>query len=190
MKTINLLKSIALAAVMLTSCQSNNKEQEENSSEIAKEHNDMVLADKDDEKDADFVVNAIAANLSEINMAKLALTKSTNSEVKEIAGTLEADHTKVLSSLKGYAATNGLSTPTTETPEATEDRNNLAEKTGEDFDKKWCEKMQDNHNKSIRAFESRMNKTEDVALKDLIARTLPDLKNHLVMLKNHEDASK
>ncbi|MBK5279606.1 MAG: DUF4142 domain-containing protein, partial [Bacteroidia bacterium] len=120
MKVIHILKTFVLATVILTSCQPNQKE--ENSSEIAKEHNDTVFNDKDDEKDADFIVNAVAANLSEINLAQLALTKSTDSEVKKIAGMLEADHTKVLNNLTGYAATNGISTPTTETPEATKDR--------------------------------------------------------------------
>ncbi|MBL7871155.1 MAG: DUF4142 domain-containing protein [Cyclobacteriaceae bacterium] len=187
MKLTHILKAIALT-VILASCQPS--AQEDDSSEIAKEHNDLVITDRDNVKDADFIVDAVAANLSEINLAKLALTKSTDSEVKKIAGMLEEDHTKVLSSLKGYAATKGYSTPTTETPAATEVRNNLAEKDGKDFNKKWCEKMQDNHNRSIRSFESRMNKTEDVALKDLLARTLPDLKNHLAMLKKHEDSSK
>lgn len=190
MKSKNIIKTtmLAIAVLAFASCQPNKNQ--EDSSEIAKEHNDAVIDDKNMEKDADFIVNAVAANLAEINLAQLALAKSTNTDIKEIAGMLEADHTKVLSSLKGYATSKGISTPTIETPEATEDRNSLAEKSGKDFDKKWCEKLQDNHNNSIRSFESRLDKTDDVALKDLISRTLPDLKNHLQMLKDHEGETK
>lgn len=97
MKPTGMLVIITLTTVILTSCQPSARE--DDSSEIAKEHNDLVITDKDDEKDADFIVNAVAANLSEINLAKLALKKSTDSDVKKIAGMLEADHTKVLSSL-------------------------------------------------------------------------------------------
>lgn len=100
MKPIHILKTFALATVILTSCQPT---KEDDSSEIAKEHNEAVLTDRADEKDADFIVNAVAANLSEINLAQLALSKSDNNELKEIAGMLEEDHTKVLNSLKGYA---------------------------------------------------------------------------------------
>jgi len=132
-------------------------------------------------------VNAISANQAEINLAQLALNKSTDGEVKKIATMLEADHAKVLQSLQGYAAVKGISTPTSETEDATKDRNDLAEEDGNDFDKKWCEKLEVSHNKSIRKFESRMNKTEDIALKDLIANALPSLKSHLEMLEQHHE---
>jgi putative membrane protein len=187
MKSIKFL-ALALSALVFAACQPG-KNQEE-SAEIAKEQNDDVFEDRDDEKDADFVVNAISASIAEINLAQLALNKSTDSEVKKIATMLEADHTKVLQSLQGYAATKGISTPTSQTEDAAKDTNDLAEENGNDFDEKWCEKLAANHNQSIRKFESRMNKTEDVALKDLIANTLPNLKSHLQMLEQHNENSK
>jgi putative membrane protein len=188
MKLLNILKINVLVIVLFAACQPAKKE--EDSSEIAKKQNEAVFNNRDDEKDADFIVNAVAANIAEINLAQLALSKSADSEVQKIATMLEADHTKVLQSLNGYAATKGISIPTTETPEATKERNDLAEKSGKDFDKKWCNKVQDNHNNSIRKVESRMKKTEDVALQDLLSRTLPDLIEHLEMLKVHEDHMK
>jgi putative membrane protein len=66
----------------------------------------------------------------------------------------------------------------------------LSEKSGKDFNEEWFEKLEANHKKSIRRFESRMNKTEDKALKDLISSTLPNLKSHLAMLQKHQEKVK
>ena len=188
MKPLTILKAAVLAALIFSACQPNKKQ--EDSSETAKEQNDEIFEDRDDEKDADFIVNAVAANLAEINLAQLALSKSTNMEVKTIATMLETDHTKVLHSLTGYANSKGISVPTTETNAAMKDKNDLAQMNGKDFDMKWCEQLQKNHKKSIRKFESRMNKTEDKVLKDLLSSTLPGLKGHLEMLQQHEESMK
>lgn len=178
----------ALAMLLFTACQPGKKV--EDSSEIAKEHNDEVIDDKDEEKDADFVVNAVAASIAEINLAQLASSKSADNGVKKIAAMLETDHTTVLHSLQGYAATNGISVPSTETNEAKEERNDLAEKAGKDFDKEWCDKVQSSHKKNIRKFESRIDKTEDAGLKNLLSTNLSGLKNHLAMLEQHEEIIK
>jgi putative membrane protein len=187
MKISSMIKTLVLAVMIIAGCQPNKNK---DSSEVAKEQNDAVIDDNKEEKDADFVVNAVAASIAEINLAQLALSKSTDSNLKQMATTLAADHTNVLRSLQGYAATKGISVPTSETEEAMEDRNDLTEKAGKDFDKEWCEHLQSDHKKTIDKFESRMNKTEDVALKDLISNTLPVLNSHLDMLKSHEEAIK
>jgi hypothetical protein len=57
-----------------------------------------------------------------------------------------------------------------------------------DFDKKWCKQVQNNHEHSIREFEARIEKTEDVELKNWITNTLPALKTHLQMLEKHADS--
>lgn len=80
--------------------------------------------------------------------------------------------------------------PSTETNEAKEERNDLAEKAGKDFDKEWCDKVQSSHKKSIRKFESRIDKTEDAGLKNLLSTNLSGLKNHLAMLEQHEEIIK
>jgi putative membrane protein len=185
MKSLTILKSVVLATLIFSACQPAKKQ--EDSSETAKAQNDEIFDDRDDEKDADFIVNAVAANLAEINLAQLALNKSTDMEVKKMATMLETDHTKVLRSLTGYANSNGISVPTTETDEAMKDKNDLAEMNGKDFDLKWCKQLQKNHKNSIRKFESRVNKTEDVVLKELLSSTLPGLKGHLEMLQQHEE---
>ncbi len=188
MKSLTILKAVVLATLIFSACQPTKKQ--EDSSEIAKDQNEEIFEDGDDEKDAEFIVNAVAANLAEINLAQLAQNKSTDMEVKQLATMLETDHTKVLHSLTGYANSKGISVPTTENNEAMKDKDNLVQMSGKEFDMKWCAQLQKNHKKSIRKFESRMSKTEDVALKDLLSSTLPGLKSHLEMLQQHEERMK
>lgn len=179
----------AMAAVLLfafiSACQPSNKQ--EDSAEVAEEANDSTFSDRDDEKDADFVVNAIAGNYAEIKLAQLALNKSSDAKVKELATKIEADHTKILNELKEYANKRGITVPMEETNDANDDITDLSKKDAKDFDEKWCEALEDKHQKTINSFESRVDKTEDVELKNWIASTLPDLKSHLEMIKQHEE---
>jgi putative membrane protein len=190
MKSINFKILSALTLVVLfMACEP--KKQEEDSAEIAKESNDAALEDRDDEKDADFIVNTIAANYCEVKLAQLAKNRSKDAGVKEIANMLETDHNKVINQLKGYAAKNGISVPLEETEEHKKDINDLASESDPDkFDEKWCDILEDNHEKTIDKFEKRLNRTEDLELKNWITETLPSLKSHLDMLKKREDAIK
>lgn len=188
MKPITNLTTIAAALLMACffACQPAKKE--DDSAEVAKEANDSTFTDRDDEKDADFVVNTVAANYAEIKLAQLALNKSDDAKVKELATKLEADHTKILNELKQYANKRGIAVPMEETDDATKDINKLSEKDAKDFDEEWCEVLEDKHQKTINKFESRIDKTEDVELKNWMSATLPDLKSHLELIKQHEEA--
>lgn len=160
----------------------------EDSTEIAEEQNEERFEDRDIEKDADFVVNTVASNYAEIKLAQLAKDKATDAKVKDMADMLEKDHTRILNELKAYANKKGISVPLEESTEAQKDYEQLAEKTGGDFDEKWCETLEDKHEKSINKFEARLDKTEDPELKDWITATLPGLRTHLEMLKERDSA--
>ena len=159
----------------------------EDSGEIAEEQNDEKFEDKDLEKDADFVVKTVESNYAEIKLAKLAKEKATDNKVKDMANMLEKDHTRILDELKAYANKHGISVPLEESKDAAKDYNDLAEKNGGDFDKNWVDALEDKHEKSINNFESRLDKTEDPELKEWITATLPGLRTHLEMLKEHDN---
>ena len=178
-----LFYGLALILVMATCTP-----KKEDSGEIAEEQNDKKFEDKDLEKDADFVVSTVESNYAEIKLAQLAKEKATDNKVKDMANMLEKDHTRILNELKAYANKHGISVPLEESSDAEKDYSNLAEKNGGDFDKKWVDELEDKHEKSINNFESRLDKTEDPELKDWITATLPGLRTHLEMLKEHEVA--
>ncbi len=189
MKSITNLRVIP-ALILISSCWAcqPSAKQTEDSAEVAKEANDSTFTDRDDEKDADFVVNTVAANYAEIKLAQLALNKSSDQKIKDLATELEADHTKILNEMKAYANKHGITVPMEETEDAAKDITDLSEKDAGDFDEKWCEVLEDKHEKTINKFEARIDKTEDVELKNWISSTLPGLRGHLDMIKQHEES--
>lgn len=174
-----------LAAIMMLSCQPG--KDGDNSSGIAKEANKEGFDTKEQEKNANFVVDAVANSYAEMHMAQLAQNRSANNDVKEVAMLLEKDHAKMLTQLKGFAGTKGISIPTEENEQSRKKLNNLSGEEGTDFDQKWCKELVNKHEKTIQEFEDMWEKTEDDDLKDLINETLPDLRQHLVKLNScHE----
>ena len=97
---------------------------------------------------------------------------------------------KVLQDLQAYATKKGIATPTAETNEAIDDLTDLAQEDQKDFDRKWCDELRANHKKRIRKFESRINQTKDVELKNLLSVILPSLKIHLDMIEKEYDRLK
>jgi len=194
MKLINTLKALTgiAAIVSLGACEPKKQETVtvQESVEVAKEANDSTFEDRDDEKDADFIVNAVASNYAEIKIAQLANNKATDPKVKDIATMLEKDHTKVLNELKAYANKNGITVPMTETESDAKELADLEKESGAEFDEEWCESMKDRHEKTISKFEKRIDKTEDPELKTWISTTLPGLKHHLEMIKTREEGAK
>ena len=178
MKRIFMILSLA-SAFTFYSCNEARREQEQDTNEVAEEANDEKFEDNDMEKDADFVAEAVASNYAEIKMAQLAQQRSTSAEIKDLARTLEADHTKVLNELKTLAQAKAITVPVEEKDEAKRKYENLSEQDeADDFDKKWLEQMEDAHEKSINKFERRADKGEDADIKAFAAKTLPHLKMH------------
>lgn len=178
---------IFMITVFITACQPTKKEQ--GSAEEAKQQNEANL-DRDEEKDAELIVSSVSNNFAEIALAKLALNKSANEDIKSMALVFEKDHTKVLDELKAFASKKGIATPSVETRGAEIDNNELAELQGQQFDKKWCQALADRHERSIRLFERRSDKTDNMELKSWIDATLYTSKEHLEMLKMYQEKIK
>src|SRR5688572_23810404 len=98
MKSITFKTLTAMMLVVLFMACGSKKQ--EDSAEIAQEANEEALEDRDDEKDADFIVDAIAANYCEVRLAQLAQTRSSDARIKETAKMLETDHNKIINELK------------------------------------------------------------------------------------------
>lgn len=189
MKKISLFTTLgALALFTMLSCGPKNQETASNDETIdmAKDANDESFDDRKEEKDADFVVNAVASNLAEIKIAQLAKNKSTDQQVQTMATKLEEQHLKLLNELKAYADKKGIAIPLQETDKDAKQMAKLSEESPEKFDEQWCDAMEDRHEESINKFEARRDKTEDPELRDWIIATLPGLKEHLSMIENHD----
>ncbi len=179
---------IALLVFLACACE---PKKHDDTVDIAKDANDATIEDRDDRKDADFVVNTIAGSYAEVRLAQLAETHATDAAVKDIARTLQADHTKVILELKSYADKKGIAVFANETDkDSAKIAGLLDEKKAENFDKEWCKMLKDKHQESINKFESILKKSEDQELKNWVATTLPTLKHHMEMLEQQEEKGK
>jgi putative membrane protein len=183
MKWVENIVLLFLTFLILQGCEYARKQ---DSHEIAEEKNEKKFDTRADEKEAEFVADAIQANYAEIRLAELASTKSANKEVQATAQELVSDHTNSLAKLQALATKKGISTPANEGESAKEKVNTLAKDDQSDFDKKWCDELVIKHEKTIRDFEAMQKKSDDPELKDFISSTLPELRAHLDKLSSLE----
>ncbi len=174
-----------MAAILLTTACDDNKMQED-SKEVAEERNDAVLIENEQEKDAQFLVNAAEMNLEDIELAKLAQQKGTSASVKQLGKMMEDAHTKSQNELIALAQNKGIAIPNSTTNDALDAYSKLNEKSGEDFDKAYADRMVSGHKDAISAFEDATTKSNDPDIKNWAIATLPVLRTHL----NHAMESK
>jgi putative membrane protein len=185
MKTTIIAKTLFISLLLSTACDTNKKN---DNVDVAKDVNTAKMNNTEDEENAKFVVNTMAANYAEIELAPLAIKRTKDSGIKDLASKLNAEHKKLLAEMKDYANKKNISMPTGVTNEAKTKLNNLAEKEGQEFDKSWCELSLNNHDKTIISFENHLEKTNDITLKNWIVNTLTDLRSHDELLRNHHES--
>ena len=151
--------------------------------ELAGEENDEKFEKKNLRNDAQFVEEVVASNYAEIKMAEIANQRSRNSEVKQIAQMVQADHSGSLNELKTLAQSKAISVPVEETDEARLKMENFSAESGRNFDEKWCKEMIDKHEDNIDRFEKRLENSDDADLKSWISKTLLTLRSHHDKLK-------
>src|SRR5690606_36934880 len=144
--------------------------------DINDERLDSTLADNNGlfgRSDADFVVEAAANGMAELEAARLAADKATNTQVKEFAAMLVKDHEGVNASLKTLASGKGITLPTTVKDSEQRDLSDLREKSGADFDKEFMDMMVDLHQEDVNRLEKMADNAEDAQIRNFAASNLP-----------------
>jgi len=160
----------------ITSCKNNYSK---DTKEVAEDHNDAKFDKNDNEKDAQFLVNAAEISMEEISLGQLAQQKGSSNHVKELGKMMEESHTKSLAELTALAQTKSMSLPTSQTENGKEAAKNLNEKSGNDFGKEYSSMMVNGHEKAIELFEKASIECTDPDIKAWAAATLPILRTHL-----------
>lgn len=140
-----------------------------------------------DKEDAKFVLSAANGGMAEVEMGKLAQEKAVNLKVKNFGAMMVTDHTKINNELKALAKTKGIMLPVSIDKKEQKVKDELAEKSGADFDKAYVKTMIEDHKADIKDFEKAIKDLKDVDLKAFAKKTLPVLKKHLAAIeKIHE----
>ncbi|HZV44673.1 MAG TPA: DUF4142 domain-containing protein [Saprospiraceae bacterium] len=131
------------------------------------------------EKDAQFLVDADEIHMMEIQLGQLAQKKSSSADIKELGRSMEEQyhdsHTRLIALAKQKLVT--LPTITTKKAQAAYDK--LNEKSDMQFDKAYCNLMVSEHKEAVAKFEKASENSKDHDIKVWALATLPLIKVHL-----------
>lgn len=187
MKKFLLIPALAIAAIGFSSCSNNrdnNKTTDVGTASSAEEHNEAKF-NNDNEKDAQFVVDAVNENLNAIALSNLAMTRTSHPELKEFAKAVSDHHTKINNELVQLAQKKNITVPTSADPDNS-DYQALNKKTTGDFEQSFYNKAVDMHRDAISRYEKAAQDCRDADIRNYAAEQLPALRTHLDRAMNDQ----
>ncbi|CAN5254036.1 DUF4142 domain-containing protein [soil metagenome] len=156
--------------------------------EQAEEQNEAKFDDTRVERDAEFAVAAADGGLLEVELGKLAQSNAASTQVKSFGKMMMDDHSKANAELKTLAASKGIQLPAVLSEKNQKKFNDLADKSGKDFDDAYTDFMVKDHKEDIDEFQKEAEKGRDPELKSWAAGKVAVLEHHLQMAKQAEEA--
>jgi putative membrane protein len=140
----------------------------------------LKMAQQDGAIPATFVKKAALDGMTEVELGKVALTKSQDANVRKFAERMVKDHGKANTELATIAKSKQLDVPKTLDAEHQAMVQALSSKSGAAFDSAYGEHMNADHSKAIALFEG-ASSSSDADLAGFAKKTLPTLKDHKQM---------
>ena len=178
------LNVVTLSVVLfLGACSAKN---DSDSKELAEDQIDQKFEDSKIEDDTEFAVAAADGGMLEVQLGKLAQTASTTSNVKKLGQMMADDHSKANEELSRLATQKNITLPAVLSDKNQKKYNDLASKTGKDFDDAYCDFMVKDHKEDIDEFRKEAEKGNDMELRAWAAGKVATLEHHLEMAKQTE----
>lgn len=132
--------------------------------------------------DATFAKTIGHANVDEIKISRLALQKSHNEKVRQIANMLIMQHSQAQAALiqTGHEANRAV--PQAPDPQHQEEYTKLASLSGNAFDKAFLQGMVHDHYKAIGLFQKEMANGDDSYVRSFAQEFLPTIQTHTQMI--------
>ncbi len=183
----------SIAFTVMIACNSQPKDAKETADSINRtKDTSTVVADmitvRDDE--AEFATNAADAGLAEINFANLAISKTANEQIKAYANMMLKEHGATNDELIALAKSKNITLPNTMSDEHQKRWDELNEKTGASFDKKYASLMEEDHVKTLAFMEHEARKGTDPDLKAFANKMVPTINVHLNAIRKIKDSLK
>jgi len=179
---------VSLLCLLLWASCSDKKQTD--SKEIAEDQNEEKFDTTKLEADTEFAVDAADAGMLEVQAGQLALTKASSAKVKQFAQTMIDDHTKANEELKSLATSKNITLPTAISDKHQKKYDDLASKSGADFDKAYADMMVKDHKDVVDMFKKAADKCNDQEVKGWAAEKVPALEHHLSMAENMDNEIK
>ena len=130
--------------------------------------------------DASSFANAVAAaDLYEVESARLAADKATNAEVKSLARHIRTDHEKSTSELKSAAGTASITVAPKLDAEKQGMLDQLRAASGADFDRLFLEQQKTAHQKALELLQGYSSGGDNEALQAFASKNAAAVKSHL-----------
>lgn len=195
MKKIIYSLAIATAALAFQSCNSGTKDSKETADSLnkTKDTTSNVMATGGiavEPSDAEFATKAAVGGMAEVELGKLALTKATNTQLKEFAKMMVSDHGKANDELMLIAKQKNITLPAAVDEDHQKKMNELDKKSGKDFDKAYAEAMVDGHEKTLKLMQDEAKDGKDAEIKAFASKTAPVVQTHLDMINKINNSMK
>ena len=131
----------------------------------------------------DFAKKVAISDSMEIQSSQLALSRGADSDTKPFAEKMVKDHKQTSAELQALVENGKLKVtlPTALDPDHQKKLDDLKAKSGRDFDSAYDRMQVQAHQEAVALFEQYAREGENPNLKAWAAKTLPHLKEHLVM---------
>jgi putative membrane protein len=135
-------------------------------------------------QDRNFAEHAMAGNMAEVEMGKLAEQHAENSAVKSFGQRMVTDHSEVNRKLSDATSGMGLTAPKELPRDERRSVDKLSKLNGAEFDRAYLSTMIDEHKKDLSEFRKQADKGDNAALKTLAQQTIPTLEQHLQLAED------
>lgn len=160
------------------------------SKEMADEQNEETLDETNLEDDAEFATVAAAGGMLEVRLGELAQQNGNSDVVKRLGKAMVEEHTKANQELKTLASQKNITLPEALSEEHQEKFNELAEKTGTDFDEAYTDFMVKDHKDDLDAFKKEAEDGNDPEIQSWASGKLQTLEHHLMMAEEAQKTVK
>lgn len=179
MKKVTLLFITIFSSCLLQACHGikNNDATEDTTTEtIDTAKKATIVVDKDDIK---FVTDIAAACMAEIKIGNMAKQKGQDKRIKNFGAMMIKDLTKGKLKLVALAKIKKIALPDSISAVDEKEIDDLAKKTGKDFDHAYLAKTEADHNRALALFQNAAKHAYDADIKSFAGRHMSTIKRHL-----------
>ncbi|HUR57278.1 MAG TPA: DUF4142 domain-containing protein [Opitutaceae bacterium] len=123
--------------------------------------------------DKNFIEKAAKSGLEEVEISRVAATRTSNPDVKRFAQMIIADHESAHEELGALASMKGVNLP------AKENADRWTKRDAKSFDREYIDKMVGDHEDTVKMFEKHAKDGTDVETVAFARKHLPKLQSHL-----------
>lgn len=184
MKTLGYYILTGFISIAMFAC--NNTTKTKDSVKRAEKTNDSVFKGDINHaflNDADFVVVAFNAGLTEIEVGNIAQKNALDQEVKDLGKSTVDDFSAMNTRLKELSTKKNITIPAVVGKKSNKEIKEISERTGNIFDRAYTELMIKEHVKEIKTFEEAEKKASDPDIKAFASETLPMLRKQLAVVE-------